>query len=125
MTSKKINSLIILFAIGNYKLGPSICKLSDNTVAYMCKAILLYGYLQVSCEIDVTFYSSLLHLRAALAPVRLHTCTGSYDSLLPANANELAKLDPMVIIRWRLNISGFRDLVQKYLFSPKFFQEYY
>ena len=58
----------------------------------MCKAILLGMYLQVSCETDVSFYSSLLLIGAALAPVRLRTCTGSYDPMLPTDANEPAHL---------------------------------
>ena len=61
------------------ELGQSICKLGDNTVAYVYLAILLDMYLQVS-KTDVTFYS----IRVALAPITLHTCTGSHDSLLTA-----------------------------------------
>ena len=53
------------------------CEL--GTVAYVYLAILLDMYLQVS-KTDVTFYS----IRVALAPITLHTCTGSHDSLLTA-----------------------------------------
>ena len=63
------------------------------TRSHIRKAILLDVYLQVSCETDVTFkvFTALLCIRAALAPVRLHTCTGSHDPFLAADANEPAQ----------------------------------
>ena len=86
------------------KLGQSICKLGDNTIAYVYLAILLDMNLQVS-KTNVTFYISLLHIRVALAPVTLRTCTRSHDPLLPAGVKRTGPFSEYSLVKQHVNMA--------------------
>ena len=77
---QKTNPLLILFAVDVAKIAIFANWVSPYanlgiTQLHMCKAILLDMYLQVSCETDVTFYSYLLCIGAALALVHMYRDT--------------------------------------------------
>ena len=99
-TYQKLQSEPIHFC----KLGQSICKLGDNTIAYVYLAVLLDMNLQVS-KTNVTFYSSLLHIRVALAPVTLHTCTRSHDPLLPAGVKRTGPFIEYSLVKQHVNMA--------------------
>ena len=79
--SKDSNNTIL-----NFKIRSTEIRYKIFLVKSYHRAKLFDVYLQVSCEKGVTFYSSVLCIRAALAPVRLRICTGSHVPSLPVNA---------------------------------------